>query len=146
MTTTDTPIHQLLAAYRDAVRARDVDAFAALYDDDLQVFDLWARWTHEGLADWRAMATGWFGSLGDEQVQVDFADVRAWVSGDQASGSATLTFRALSADGQQLRSMDNRTTLVARHVDGAWKIVHAHSSIPIEPANGGGVFKRPAST
>ena len=39
----------------------------------------------------------------------------------------------LSADGKELRSMDNRITWVLRRsVDGAWKIVHEHSSAPVD--------------
>jgi uncharacterized protein (TIGR02246 family) len=139
----DTPVHRLLAAYASAVLAKDVDAFAALYADDVHVFDLWATWKREGIADWRAMAGQWFGSLGDERVQVDIADVRAHMAGDQAAGTATLTYRGLSADGRELRSLDNRITLVARREGDRWKIVHEHTSIPIDHATGKGIFKRP---
>ena len=139
----DTPIHRLLAGYAATVLAKDLENFVALYADDVHVFDLWARWTHEGLAAWRAMAQGWFESLGDERAQVDVADVQAQVAADLAAGSATLTYHGLSADGRELRSMDSRITLVARRQGDAWKIVHAHTSIPIDPATAAGIFKRP---
>jgi hypothetical protein len=46
----------LLDAYRAAVLAKDVDAFAALYAADIEVYDLWADWTHRGRDAWRAVA------------------------------------------------------------------------------------------
>lgn len=143
MADADTPVHRLLAAYSAAVLAKDVDAFCALYADDVHVFDLWGRWTREGIAEWRAMAQGWFSSLGDERVQVDIADVRADASAELVAGTATLTYHGLAADGRELRSLDNRITLVARRAGDAWKIVHEHTSIPIDHATGKGVFKRP---
>lgn len=126
------PVTAALAAYRDAVLAKDVDAFCALYDTDLHVFDLWGQWQHQGLAAWRAMAEGWFGSLGGERVVVEFADVHAELAQDLAVGHAFVRFSAQSAGGPTLRSLDNRLTLVMRRRDGAWKIVHQHTSAPIE--------------
>lgn len=35
------PVIQVLDAYKAAVAAKDVDAFVALYDQDVRVFDLW---------------------------------------------------------------------------------------------------------
>ena len=66
------PFVHMLDGNRDAVFARDVDAFAALYDQDVHVFDMWGGWSLRGIAAWRRMAEGWFGSLGDERVRVTF--------------------------------------------------------------------------
>ena len=68
-------VESLLDAYRDAVHAKDVDAFLAIFADDVRVFDMWSTWSHDGIDAWRAMAEDWFGSLGDERVRVDFDDV-----------------------------------------------------------------------
>jgi ketosteroid isomerase-like protein len=65
VTDTDQPIRQLLAGYQAAVLAKDVDAFVALYADDVLVYELWGTWTQD-IASWRAMARGWFESLGDQ--------------------------------------------------------------------------------
>lgn len=126
------PVTAALAGYRAAVLAKDVDAFCALYDADIHVFDMWGRWQHQGLAAWRAMAEGWFGSLGDERVVVEFSDVHAEHSGDLAFGHAFARFSAEAADGTRLRSLDNRLTLVMRRQADGWKIVHEHTSAPIE--------------
>jgi len=126
----------LLESYRDAVYAKDVEAFVAIFADDVRVFDMWGTWSHDGIDSWREMAVGWFGSLGDELVRVEFDDVRTTVGDDTAVLSAFVTFAGLSADGAELRSMNNRLTWGLRKTGGAWKVVHEHTSAPVEMATG----------
>ena len=144
MTDADRPIRQTLAAYQAAVLAKDVEAFVALYADDVLVFDIWGPWSQEGIAAWRAMAAGWLGSLGEERVMVEVDDVRTCVSGDMATLTAFLTFRAIDANGNELRSLNNRLSWVLREHAGRWKVVQEHTSIPIDGATGKGIFKRQA--
>jgi ketosteroid isomerase-like protein len=126
-------IEQMLDSYKTAVQAKDVDAFVALYDENVRVFDMWGRWSYDGLDAWRGMATEWFGSLGDESAAVEFADVQTVVGDGIAAASAFVTFRGLSAEGNELRAMNNRLTWALRKSgDGAWKVVHEHSSAPID--------------
>jgi uncharacterized protein (TIGR02246 family) len=138
----DSAVHQVLEGYKAAVFAKDVDAFIALYDADVQVFDMWGQWSHRGLAAWRAMATEWFGSLGTERVVVDFSEVHTVVSPDLAVAHAFVTYTALGVDGATLRSLNNRMTLALRPQGGAWKIVHEHTSAPIDGETTKAIFKR----
>jgi len=126
----------LLESYRDAVYAKDVEAFVAIFADDVRVFDMWGTWSHDGIDSWREMAVGWFGSLGDELVRVEFDDVQTTVGDDTAVLSAFVTFAGLSADGAELRSMNNRLTWGLRKTGGTWKVVHEHTSAPFEMATG----------
>ena len=136
------PVHEALARYSAAAYEKNVDAFVSLYADDLHVFDMWNSWELRGIDAWRAMAAGWFSSLGDERVVVKASDVVSTVNGEQAFGYATLTYTAISADGQELRSLDNRITLAMRRVGNAWKIFHEHTSAPIDHKTMKGVIKR----
>ncbi len=139
----DPLIRQLLAGYQAAVLAKDADAFVALYADDALIYELWGTWTHD-IASWREMAKGWFAFLGDQTCVVEAADVKITVSGDMALLTAFLTYRGIDAGGQELRSLDNRLSWVARQRGGRWQVVHEHTSVPIAHADGKGVFKRPA--
>ena len=122
---------EMLAGYADAVRAKDVDAFLNLYADDVRTFDLRSVWSYDGKAALREMVAEWFGSLGTDTVRVEFDDVRSQAGDDVAAVSAFTTFRGLSAEGEELRSMNNRLTWILRKEgDGAWKIVHEHTSAP----------------
>jgi len=139
---TDQPIRQLLAGYQAAVLAKDVDAFVAVYADDALIYELWGTWTHD-IASWRAMARGWFEYLGDQSSVVEASEVKTTVSGDMALLTAFLTYRAVDASGQELRSLDNRLSWVARQRGSRWQVVHEHTSVPIAHADGKGLFKRP---
>jgi uncharacterized protein (TIGR02246 family) len=124
-------MEQMLEAYAAAVRAKDVDAFVGLYADDVRTFDLWSEWSYDGKDAFRGMVTEWFGSLGTDVVAVEFDDVRTQAGEDVAGVSAFTTFRGLSPEGEELRSMNNRLTWVLRKDgDGSWKIVHEHTSAP----------------
>ena len=126
------PVRTALDAYGAAVSARDVSAFIALYADDVHTFDAWDQWQFPGIEAWRAMATGWFGSLGEETVEVTFTDLQTSVGETVAFGHADVTFTASSPGGERLRSMANRFSFGLERQDNVWKIVHEHSSLPID--------------
>lgn len=136
------PVAHALAQYKAAAYSKDVDAFVSLYADDVQVFDMWNQWELRGLVAWRGMAQGWFGSLGAERVVVSFRDVAAAVGADITVGHATVTYTAISADGKELRSLDNRMTIALRRAGDTWKIFHEHTSGPIDHKSMKGMIKR----
>lgn len=68
----------------------------------------------------------------DETVQVDVADVRTDERSDLARLSAVVTYTAVSEKGAALRSMQNRLTWVLMRRDETWRIVHEHTSAPID--------------
>lgn len=125
-------MEQVLEAYAAAVRAKDVDAFVGLYEDDVRTFDLWSVWSYDGKDAFRGMVAEWFGSLdAREEVVVEWDEVRTQAGADVGGLSAFLTYRAVSSDGEELRSLNNRLTWVLRkNDDGAWKIAHEHTSAP----------------
>ena len=136
-------IEQMLESYKAAVDHKDVGAFVALYDDDVQVFDMWGRWSYDGAEAWRGMATEWFGSLGGERVAVEFDDVRIVVGEVVAAAHALVTFKGLSADGEELRSMHNRLTWTLQRSDsGTWEVVHEHTSAPVDFETGKVMLQR----
>ena len=135
-------VMQMLEAYKNAVFAKDVDGLVALYADDVQVFDMWGTWLYNGINAWRGMIADWFGSLGTERVVVEFDDVKITVSDTMAMIHAIVTYAGESADGERLRAMHNRMTLVLQPYHGAWKIVHEHTSSPIDFATGKVMLKR----
>ena len=126
-------IEDMIDRYRTAVYDKDVDAFIGLYADEARVFDLWGRWLYRGSAEWRKPAEEWFSSLGDDLSSPEFHDVQIDAGDSVAAMHAFITYRGLSAEGKHLRSMDNRITWVLRKDgEGAWKIVHEHTSAPVD--------------
>ena len=125
-------MEEMLEAYAAAVRAKDVDAFVGLYEDDIRTFDLWSVWAYDGKPEFREMVREWFISLPDDEVvEVEFDEIRTQGGEDVGGLSAYTTFRAVSPEGKELRSMNNRLTWVLRKdEEGSWKIAHEHTSAP----------------
>lgn len=142
MTQTDDQILHILSHYKAAVLAKDVERFTALYDRDLRVFDMWGVWSYDANSSWREMAADWFGSLGTDRVVVNFSDVQTIVGADIAVIHAFIRYQAIDTDGIELRSMDNRLTMTVRRSDNGWKILHQHSSCPIDRTTVQVMFKR----
>lgn len=127
------PVMAVVEAYRATALAKDIEAHVALYDAGARIFDVWGDWSYEGREAWRPMVVEWLGSLGDERVAVDVEDLRVTMAGETAYAHGTITYRGLSREGRELRSLQNRVTWVFHRRGGTWKIVHQHTSAPIDP-------------
>jgi ketosteroid isomerase-like protein len=132
MSDTEKDIARVLESYASAVHARDADALMRLYDPAVRVFDAWGIWSYEGAAAWQRAVEGWFASLGSERVKVRFDDVQCAGGRELAMVSAIVTYAGLSAEGEPLRSMQNRISWVLRTTGHVLRIVHEHTSVPID--------------
>jgi ketosteroid isomerase-like protein len=114
----------------------------ALHDPAFRGFDMWEDWEQPDLAALRAATEGWFGGLGPERVLVVFDALRVDESGDMAVVTSIVTFKAQGADGAILRQLDNRLTWVLRNGPQGWRILHQHTSNPIDPKTAGVIWSR----
>lgn len=122
----------LLETYKTAVLQKDLQAYTSIFDDNIRVFDMWQQWTHDGLATWSEMAKGWFASLGTDKDVVTFNDIQIEKNAELAIITAIAKFTAVSEKGEALRYLQNRFTWVARKKGSTWKIIHQHTSSPID--------------
>jgi ketosteroid isomerase-like protein len=130
--TLDKSITRVLETYRTAVHAKDVQTLMHLYDPDVRVFDAWGVWSYEGAEAWQRAVEGWFTSLGTERVQVSFADVTISESRESAVVSTIVTYAAVDAAGAPLREMQNRLTWALKVSGHVLRIVHEHTSVPMD--------------
>jgi uncharacterized protein (TIGR02246 family) len=138
----DQSILKVLDGYKSAVFSKDVDAFVALYDQDVRVFDMWGEWSYTGVEAWRGMVRNWFRSLDSERVVVAFDEVQVATTNELATASAFITYNGVSAQNEALRAMQNRITMVLKHTNGTWKIIHEHSSAPVDFETAKVIFKQ----
>jgi ketosteroid isomerase-like protein len=131
MTTTTNP-ESLFAFFSDAVYRKDIAAYLELYDERVLVFDMWEAWAYDGLPAWRKMVEGWFAGLGSDRDRVTFRDTNVETAGEMGFVTAIARFAAVTEAGEELRFLDNRMTWVIRKFGAAWKIVHQHTSGPID--------------
>lgn len=131
-----------LETYKSAVLAKNVETFMHLYAPDTRVFDTWGIWSYEGAAAWRVAVEGWFSSLGSETCKVTFDDVQIIGDSSFAAMSAIVTYAGVSAQGQELRAMQNRISWVFKISGHVLRIVHEHTSAPVGFEDAKAILKR----
>lgn len=131
MNDTEKQVLRALETYKSAVLAKNAETLMHLYDPEVRVFDTWGTWSYEGAAAWRIAIEGWFSSLGSESVKVTFEDVQ--IIGEQgfAAMSAIVTYAGTSAQGQEIRALQNRISWVLKTTGHVLRIVHEHTSAPV---------------
>jgi ketosteroid isomerase-like protein len=127
----DKSVARVLDAYGAAVHAKDVAALIRLYHPDVRVFDAWGIWSYEGADAWQRAVEAWFSSLGSERVKVSFEDVKTSQGRESAVVSAIVTYAGVSAEGEQLRALQNRLTWALKLSGHVLRIVHEHTSSPV---------------
>jgi ketosteroid isomerase-like protein len=143
----DKSITLLIETYKSAVLAKNVETFMHLYDPGVRVFDPWGVWSYEGAEAWRRAIEGWFTSLGaDERVKVTFDEVRVSMGRDVSIVTAFVTYAAVSAQGEPLRSMQNRLTWGLKTVGHVPRIIHEHTSVPVGFDDAKAILQRPTAS
>jgi ketosteroid isomerase-like protein len=142
MSEIDPHISRVCDGYKRAVHDKDAAGFLDLYHREARVFDTWGIWSYENVGERKKVIEDWFSSLGDERVMVTIDRMRAVVGKDLATLSARAIYAAISAEGAELRAMQNRLTWVLRPEAGVWKIVHEHTSVPIGFSDLKGLLQR----
>lgn len=117
--------------YAQAAWEKDIKTMIGLYDDNVVIFDMWTNGYQISLMEWSNVITDWLSSLGEEKVKVTFEMIDIRESGDLGFGSALITYAAISPDNTILRSMKNRITIGFHKKIDTWKVIHQHTSAPI---------------
>lgn len=117
--------------YAQAAWDKDIEKMIGLYGEQVVIFDMWENGYQTGLAAWADVIKDWLGSLGEEKVKVIFEMIALHEHGDVGFGSALITYQAISPDHTVLRSMKNRITVGFRKEKDMWKVIHQHTSAPI---------------
>jgi len=125
-------IESLFDTYKSAVYKKDLESFASIFDEKVRIFDMWQNWSYNGISTWREMAKSWFSNLGENKDVITFDDIQIQSAGEMAVASAFVRFTAISEKGEELRYLENRLTWIAQKKDNQWKIIHQHTSGPID--------------
>ena len=137
-------VQRVLETYKSAVLAKNAETFMHLYAPDVRVFDMWGTWSYDGATAWRVAVEGWFSSLSSETCKVTFNDVQIFSDSGLAAMSAIVTYAGISAEGQELRSMQNRISWVLRISGHVLRVAHEHTSAPVGFDDTKAILKREA--
>ncbi|SDG73390.1 conserved hypothetical protein [Planococcus glaciei] len=135
-------VQDLVANYTEAVYEGDAEKFLSAYAPDVCIFDCFEQWEYTGIEAWRAFVTEWFSGMEQEgaKLRAEVESQGAKEYGDSAHVHCIISFAALDQSGKQLRKTKNRFTFVLEKVDGSWRIVHEHSSVPVHMEDGRAIF------
>lgn len=117
--------------YKRSAWEKDTESMIGLYDDNVVIFDMWEHGYQTGLKEWSGAIKEWLGSLGEEKVNVIFEMIDVKEDGNVGFGSALVTYQAISTDDTVIRSMKNRISLGFIKKKNVWKVIHQHTSAPI---------------
>ena len=136
-------VREVLENYKTSIFERDVEKFLCSYSENINLYDCWGKWDCKGLLDWRKSVESWFQELSEEGVylKVTFSDMTIEEGESVAFAKCAITFSAYAqSSSEKLRQITNRFTFGLCKVDESWQIVHEHSSLPIDPTTGKGMF------
>ena len=127
-------VHAVLESMAGAVRAGNVDAMLAQCAEDIVTFDLVAPIKHEGA---EAIRPHWLQALAafEPPIDYDFQQLHIEVDGDVAFARCLNRFGGTRHDGAQVVNW-MRSTFALRRIQGRWKVVHEHVSVPFDMRTG----------
>jgi ketosteroid isomerase-like protein len=124
-------LQDFFTIYSQSAWEKDTASMIELYHDDVVIFDMWTHGYQAGLKAWSGVIKDWLSSLGEERVRVMFEMNEIKEGNNVGFGSALIRYQAISTDNTIIRSMKNRITLGFIKENNEWKVVHQHTSAPI---------------
>ncbi|MBV9819753.1 MAG: SgcJ/EcaC family oxidoreductase [Solirubrobacterales bacterium] len=117
-----------------AVRAGDGAALATRPADDVITFDVLPPLSSRGSDATLEHMRAWFDSY-DGPIDYSVHDVEVTAEGDLGFGCFLYHVGGTLKSGDQV-DMWVRATLCCRRIDGRWRIVHDHESVPFDAQTG----------
>jgi len=135
-------VQSVLDQYKAAVYNQDIDLFMELYDDSLHVYDSWNTWEIKSKSEWRKVIENWFNGLKRDgsTLKVSFEDCVINEDTSIAFIHTSIRFSEYNSHNIEFRHLTNRFTIGLKLINDKWKIVHEHSSLPIDSDQGTGLF------
>jgi len=121
-------IRQLIDNWAKAIRAKDTEALMSHYTPDILVFDLAPPLQHAGTDAYRRNIEEWFPTFRGP-VGYEIRDLSISTSDDVAFSHSLNRIRGTRTDGEET-DVWVRATVGFRKVDGKWRVVHEHVSVP----------------
>ena len=118
----------------NAVRDKNIDQALIHYAENVLSFDVVDPLQFNGIDAIRKRLEEWFATF-KGPVENEIAELKIEVSESIAFCTRLNHVNALTIEGNKL-DMWWRETTCLKKMDGIWKIIHVHSSVPFNPQNG----------
>ena len=129
---TDADIRALMDARVAAVRAKDVAALVAHHAADVISYDLLEPLQYVGVEAVRQRGQQWFDGY-DGPMGYEIRDLKVYPDAEVAFCHGLHHVTGTTKTGQMI-DMWWRATQGFRRIDGQWRIVHEHGSVPFDMA------------
>lgn len=120
----------VLERYVTAVKTMDKQALLALYAPTVRFFDMSAPFELRGLDVFAQRVESWFTHIEGSVPDAEGKQAESATSGDLAYMTMLMDFSDLDDEGVR-RTMLNRLTWVMALDGDDWKIIHEHTSVPL---------------
>ena len=124
-------IQALIERWTRAVREENRAAIRADHDSDMLMFDVPPPLLSRGLDAYMATWEKFFSSWSEKPVAFDFHDVKITAGNDVAFATAIGQCAGVSSN-RKREELEFRLTMCLKKIDGRWRIVHEHHSLPAE--------------
>ena len=124
-------IRELMAQWRSALCARDLDRMMLLYAPEVLFFDVVPPYQHKGAEAYRRTWENCFPYL-PESLDSEMRDLSVTVHGDGAFAHCLQRITDKKT-GNPATCNWVRVTVCYQRIAGQWKVVHEHVSIPYDP-------------
>ena len=131
-------IRSVVAVWVEAFRTRSVDTARGIHDSSIVSFDIVPPLRYRGFDDYVTAWNGAFESFAGP-IEIALHDQTITVRDDIAFSHSLNRFSATKHDGVKVEYWF-RWTPCFQKLDGKWLIVHDHSSLPTDFANGHSVL------
>ena len=138
MSPAEQEIRALVEERMAAVAAKDPSPLAARQHEEVVVFDVLPPLRSRGKAAVVEKTQGWFDGY-ESDIGYDVRELEVHADGDVGFCSFVYHVTGTLTSGSDV-DMWVRATLGCRRLDGAWRIVHDHESVPFDPASGRAVI------
>jgi uncharacterized protein (TIGR02246 family) len=123
-------IRDLIERWAKAVRDQDLGGIRKDHDPDILMFDVPPPFQARGIEQYMATWDLFFSSVA-KPVQFNFTNIEVTAGADVGFATATGHCVPINSNGQR-EPLAFRLTMGLRKVDGRWRIVHEHHSVPAE--------------
>ena len=121
-------IRALIGRWAQAVREEDLAAIRADHDSDILMFDVPPPFLSRGLDAYMATWRLFFSSV-EKPVSFSFEDIDVTAGSDVAFATAKGNCVNIDRAGRR-EPLEFRLTMGLRKIDGKWRIMHEHHSLP----------------
>ncbi|MGZ5151418.1 MAG: YybH family protein [Burkholderiales bacterium] len=127
-------VRAVIESITKAVRAKDVEAMLAECSPQIVTFDMVPPLRHQGAQAIRGL---WAKTLSPFQPPLDYEvhELEISVDGDVAFARCLNRFGGTKTGGRRVVNW-LRSTFGLRKIDGRWKVVHEHVSVPFDMETG----------